>query len=228
MGCADGGNGGDLVYVGAGQGNFAVEPQMKYVGYGGDYSVRRTGFNPCLVLGPALALLLALLCYIFWPVEECMDQKANYMYHWSPDKIRRCCARGFVACPTTPPPVVFQPAPVAGPVDPYNCAEGKLNWQAEWSLGKKQWCCQNHGSGCGQDAEVPAAQYDCNSAFANWVKAWSEGKKQWCCSKGTKSCKSDEAAAGAGYGGGTKHGADYHGAPIAEFRAVPYQQAAAR
>jgi len=222
--CGTGGrNGNDLVYVGAGQGEFAVEPQMKYVGYGGDYSVRRGGFNVCLVLGPALACLLALLCYIFWPVEECLDRKAEYLYHWSPDKTMRCCARGFVACPqqpTIPPP--------SGPVDPYNCAEGILNFGAEWSLEKKQWCCNQHGKGCGQDAEVPAAQYDCNSAFANWVKGWSPGKKQWCCSKGIKCCPSDAAAAGAGYGAGTKHGADFHGAPVATFNVIPFSQTRGR
>merc|ERR1712051_132934 len=114
------------------------------------------------------------------------------------------------------------------PVDPYNCAEGVLNFGAEWSLEKKQWCCSAHGQGCGQDAEVPAAQYDCNSAFANWVKGWSPGKKRWCCSKGIKSCPSDAAAAGAGYGAGTKHGADFQGAPIAHFNVVPYSQTGGR
>merc|ERR1712066_1078179 len=108
-------------------GEFAVEPQMKYVGYGGDYSVRRPGWNICLILGPALALLLALLCFIFWPRDECLVHKDNYLYHWSMGKTMRCCARGYVACPRDDD---------RGPVDPYNCADGFNNWQAGWSTPK--------------------------------------------------------------------------------------------
>merc|ERR1711972_837613 len=94
-----------------------------------------------------------------------------------------------------------------------------------WSTQKKQWCCEQHGKGCGQDAEVPAAEYDCNAAFANWVKGWSEGKKQWCCKYDYKSCPNDAAAAGAGYGAGTEHGRNFNGAPVATIRDVPFAQA---
>jgi len=224
----DGGMQRGLEYVGSGQGEFAVEPQMKYVGYGGDYSVRRVGGNACcIILGPALACLLltlGLLCYMFWPAvvaEECLEHRELYQYHWSLQKTYRCCTRGFVECPaqTTQEPIA------SGPVDPFNCADGVLNWQAGWSTQKKQWCCEQHGQGCGQDAEVAAAEYDCNAAFANWVKGWSEGKKAWCCARGTKSCQSDAAAAGMGYGAGTQHGADFNGAPLAPIRDVPFDQA---
>jgi len=219
--------GSNLMYVGQGQGEFAVEPTMKYVGYGGDYSVRRR--NWCWVLiFPALACLLltlGLLCYLLWPTpNECLEQRETYQYHWSKAKTLRCCHLGFVDCPDFVTPTL----PPRGPVDPYNCADGKANWAAEWSTPKKQWCCVQHGEGCGQDAEVPAQQYDCNSAFPNWVKAWSEGKKGWCCSHGFKSCPADAAAAGAGYGAGTKHGADYNGAPLAAINDVPYIQAKSR
>merc|ERR1712050_781869 len=81
-----------------------------------------------------------------------------------------------------------------------------------------------HGKGCGRDAEVPAAEYDCNAAFANWVKGWSEGKKQWCCKYGYKSCPNDAAAAGAGYGAGTAHGANFNGAPVAAILDIPFAQ----
>merc|ERR1712157_162524 len=54
------------------------------------------------------------------------------------------------------------------------------------------------------------------------------GKKAWCCSSGFKSCPSDAAAAGAGYGAGTKHGADFNGAPIAEIHDIPFGIAEAR
>jgi len=213
-------SGSNLMYVGQGQGEFAVEPTMKYVGYGGDYTARRRGNWCWLLLFPALACLLltlGLLCYLLWPTpDECLDHRDTYQYHWSKDKTMRCCARGFVSCPPDEP---------RGPVDPFNCADGKLNWEAGWSTQKKQWCCVQHGQGCGQDAEVPATQYDCNAAFPNWVKGWSEGKKAWCCSSGFKSCPSDAAAAGAGYGAGTKHGADFNGAPVAAIRDIPFAQA---
>jgi len=221
-------NGSDLLYVGQGQGEFAVEPAMKYVGYGGDYTARRR--NMCwLLIFPALACLLltlALLCYLLWPTpDECLDHRDTYQYHWSMDKTMRCCAKGFVSCP--PPDQPAAPV-IRGPVDPYNCADGEANWQSEWSTQKKQWCCVQHGKGCGQDAEVPAAQYDCNSAFANWVKGWSEGKKGWCCSHGVKSCPGDAAAAGAGYGSGTQHGKDPFGAPVAAIRDIPHAYASSR
>jgi len=223
-----GGNGSDLMYVGQGRGEFAVEPAMKYVGYGGDYTARRR--NMCwLLIFPALACLLltlALLCYLLWPTpDECLDHRDTYQYHWSMDKTMRCCAKGFVSCP--PPDQPAAPV-IRGPVDPYNCADGEANWQSEWSTQKKQWCCVQHGKGCGQDAEVPAAQYDCNSAFANWVKGWSEGKKGWCCSHGVKSCPGDAAAAGAGYGSGTEHGKDPFGAPVAAIRDIPHAYASSR
>merc|ERR1712038_1657060 len=98
------------VYVGHGQGEFAVEPAMKYVGYGGDYTPRRTPGNLCCLILPALACLLL----------------------------------------------------------------------------------------------------------------------TWCCSFGYKSCPTDAAAAGGGYGAGTEHGADFNGAPIAQIRDTPYQQAQSR
>jgi len=211
------------MYVGAGRGEFAVEPAMKYVGYGGDYSVRRGPNVCCLVVSSAsglLLLLLGLLCYLFWPTNDCLVQIHTYQQHWSLDKTMRCCAKGYVQCPVQPT------QPPTGPVDPFNCADGLLNWEAGWSTQKKQWCCEQHGKGCGQDAEVPAAEYDCNAAFANWVKGWSEGKKRWCCTYGYKSCPNDAAAAGAGYGAGTEHGANYNGAEVAVIRDIPYAQAA--
>merc|ERR1711920_934552 len=226
--CATSGTGrGDLEYVGCGRGDFAVEPAMKYVGYGGDYSVRRGPNICCIVVSSAsglLLLLLGLLCYLFWPTNECLVQIDTYQQHWSLDKTRRCCARGYVPCifvepPVTPPP---PPPPPAGPVDPFNCADGAINWQAGWSTEKKVWCCHQHGKGCGQDAEVPAAEYDCNAAFANWVKGWSEGKKQWCCNYGYETCPNNAAAAGAGYGAGTQNGANFHGAQVADILHIPY------
>merc|ERR1719433_1900037 len=52
--------------------------------------------------------------------------------------------------PTRPPPPPptrpFVPPPTAppAPADPYNCADGFSNWQAGWSVPKKEWCCRVH------------------------------------------------------------------------------------
>jgi hypothetical protein len=212
---------GGLEYVGGGRGEYIMEPQLKYVGYGGDIGVRRRRDCSCILIPSGLLcclLLTSLLLWALWPTsEECLVDKEEFAYKWSPVKIQQCCRRGFVPCPKEE--VIIEPSttplPYEGPVDPFNCADGFLNWKSEWSIAKKQYCCTHHRQGCGADAEVPAAQYDCSSALANWVKAWSEGKKTWCCARGTKSCPNDAAFAGAGYGAGTHHGLLPNGAPIA-------------
>jgi len=227
----------DLMYVGAGQGEFAVEPAMKYVGYGGDYSVRR-GPNACgLVVSSALGLLLLLLglliwsdpCYegpwwSLWKRDSCFDGKDLF---WTPTKQICCCreTNGMHGCPVPPE----TPAPfVQGPVDPYNCALGFLNWQAGWSTEKKQWCCNEHGKGCGHDGPAVANMYDCNDGTENWVKGWSDNKKQWCCSHGYKGCPGDAAmVTGVGYGAGSHGGATPNGAPVFghEQGFVPFEMA---
>merc|ERR1711933_214317 len=85
-----------------------------------------------------------------------------------------------------------------GPADPYNCEDGFANWQAGWSVAKKEWCCRVHGKGCpnqgGGCATVaptaaPIAEpYDCEAGFANWMAGWSVAKKAWCCSNKGKGC----------------------------------------
>ena len=107
--------------------------------------------------------------------------------------------------PTAPPPQVilppvqqpifqpaqpiFQPAPQpivpARPADPYNCADGFANWQAGWSVPKKEWCCRVHGKGClggGGGFVTSSEPYDCNAGWANWMAGWSIPNKSWCCS----------------------------------------------
>merc|ERR1719422_158147 len=111
-----------LEYVGAGRGDFAMEPQMKYVGYGGDYAVRRSPNMLCCLVSLPLCLLalLSLLAWCLWPFDECKKDLDNWQIDWSKEKQTRCCARGFPTCaPAAGPP---QAAPMMGPVDPYNCA----------------------------------------------------------------------------------------------------------
>jgi len=206
-----------LQYVGGGRGEFIQEPQMKYVGYGGDYSVRRAGGFPCcclLTLPLLLLTLLSMLAWIWWPENECKKGIENYQVEWSQDKINRCCARGFIPCPAMALPAAQQAQ--QGPVDEYNCALGDLNWQAGWSTEKKQFCCRLHGKGCDHDGPAVANMYDCNAGTENWVKGWSENKKQWCCSHGYKGCPQDAALVeGQGYGAGSHGGATPFGAPVA-------------
>merc|ERR1712045_1104502 len=70
---------------------------------------------------------------------------------WAADKKEWCCRIHHVGCPPTAPPpmpiIMPAPQPVA-PADPYNCADGFANWQAGWSVPKKEWCCRVHGKGC--------------------------------------------------------------------------------
>merc|ERR1711897_82605 len=67
---------------------------------------------------------------------------------------------------------IVTPAPQpARPADPYNCADGFANWQAGWSVPKKEWCCKVHGKGCpnqGGGCVTSSKPYDCNAGFANW------------------------------------------------------------
>jgi len=130
---------------------------------------------------------------------------------WQNDKKEWCCRVHHRGCPPTapppvviapppvviapppPPPPVFLPAPVpARPADPYNCADGFANWQAGWSVPKKEWCCRVHGKGCpnqgGGGCVTSSEPYDCDAGFANWMQGWSVAKKAWCCSNKGKGC----------------------------------------
>merc|ERR1719203_2749951 len=119
---------------------------------------------------------------------------------WNNDKKTWCCRVHHRGCPpTAPPPVIIAPPPVAPPpppvvmpapvparpADPYNCADGFANWQAGWSIPKKEWCCRAHGKGCpnqGGGCATSSKPYDCNAGFANWMAGSSVAKKAWCCS----------------------------------------------
>jgi len=114
---------------------------------------------------------------------------------WAADKKEWCCRIHHRGCPPTAPPPqpIFMPAPqpVAPAADPYNCADGFANWQAGWSVPKKEWCCRVHGKGCpnqGGGCVTSSKPYDCNAGFANWMAGWSVAKKAWCCSNEGKGC----------------------------------------
>merc|ERR1712113_1032217 len=52
------------------------------------------------------------------------------------------------------------------------CQDGFANWQAGWSVAKKEWCCRVHGKGCanqGGGCVTSSEPYDCDAGFANWM-----------------------------------------------------------
>merc|ERR1711934_318531 len=137
------------------------------------------------------------------PFNCAVDAEAT----WAADKKAWCCRVHHRGCPpTAPPPRPILPPvqPILPPVmptmppapaDPYNCADGFANWQAGWSVPKKEWCCRVHGKGCpgqqaggGAPAGTTSAPYDCNAGFANWMAGWSVAKKEWCCHNVGKGC----------------------------------------
>jgi len=217
-------------FAGHGQGEYILESGYKYVGYGGDFGRPRRDFTCCIVLLTLLSLLLLipLLCWlgIICPGMDCDTGFERCQYAWDQRKQTECCSK-MGRCCARPTPVVM-PAPVdPGPVDPFNCADDYNEWQAGWSVDKKQWCCNIHGKGCpvngGGYEPTPAASYDCNSGFANWVKGWSIPKKNWCCQQQNKGCVGTGAlnmgqAATQGYGAGAQHGTS--GAQVAAVTGI--------
>jgi len=209
------------MYVGCGQGEWVQDTQMRYVGYGGDFSIRpRSRDYTCIICGSLLGLLLllgALLSLLCWPSNEidCISDAEDWEYNWGKGKQAYCCRTTGVGCATPDP----GPVGPVGPVDPFNCEDDFASWQSDWSVEKKKWCCNVHRRGCGSTADVPASSYDCNSGLANFVKAWSDSKKTWCCSHSGQGCMGDMSAAEAsnsGYGAGAKYGD--RGAPVAAIR----------
>jgi len=229
-GCG-GGRGGDMMYVGGGNGSYRTEQAYRYVGYGGDFTnaPRRRDYTCCICATIGLSLLLLAL-YLLWPRGiDCVTGRETWQRSWSPSRQAYCCrTTGFGCMEVQPPP---PPGPV-GPVDPFNCADGFGNWEADWSEEKKSWCCNIHGKGCGSRGEIAASTYDCEVGHDNWVKAWSNGKKNWCCQHFQRGCANQAAmsqgqAASSGYGGGAKYGTGSAG--IAQITGItPYAQSHGR
>jgi len=198
-----------MSYVGAMQGDFVQETTFRYVGYGGDHSnVRPRRDLTCLVTSLCMSLLL-LPALLWWcrPGEEnqCKQDLENWKFTWSKDKQEFCCRTQGMAC--APPPQTSGGGAVTtiGPaLDPYNCADGEANWQAGWSVGKKDWCCKIHGKGCNGGPALPAAGYDCEAGFNSWVNGWSVLKKTWCCKTAGKACRAPLGLLTPGYGAGVQ------------------------
>jgi len=222
-------------YVGPGQGGYRLETGYKYVGFGGDHGRPRRDFT-CIICLSSLLLLLPLLLWLLWPrADWCDTGYERCQMVWGVRQQADCCSRRGMCC--VMPQVVgveAPPQPPVGPVDPFNCADDYNEWQAGWSVDKKQWCCNIHGKGCPANGEGyearPANSYDCNSGFANWVKGWSIPKKQWCCNTAHKGCVGSgdvymNEASNMGYGAGAQHGTQ--GAQVAAITGIiPHNQLA--
>jgi len=70
----------------------------------------------------------------------------------------------------------------------FDCNSGLLNWKLEWSDGKKEYCCQTTGQGCG--ATTTSCAVDCRAGISNWEMGWSSWKKEWCCKHENIGCPS--------------------------------------
>eukprot|EP00929_Paragymnodinium_shiwhaense_P094539 TRINITY_DN5513_c2_g1_i3.p1 TRINITY_DN5513_c2_g1~~TRINITY_DN5513_c2_g1_i3.p1 ORF type:complete len:2110 (-),score=715.51 TRINITY_DN5513_c2_g1_i3:122-6451(-) len=90
----------------------------------------------------------------------------------------------------------------------FDCQEGLHNWMAEWSDGKKDYCCKTKHLGCkdhhhydhvnffddqGESVHDPHVHdaFDCQEGLANFEVGWSWAKREWCCKNYHFGCKDD-------------------------------------
>merc|ERR1712039_1157302 len=106
--------------------------------------------------GGSLLLLIPLLCWLLSgssPPYDCEAGLGNIEISWSQAQKDYCCATVGRGCattalpgttPTVPPTPFPTPPPTPPPTepprpaDPYNCQDGFANWQAGWSVAKKE------------------------------------------------------------------------------------------
>lgn len=126
---------------------------------------------------------------------DCDEGFDTWQTGWIMHKKVYCCLKAHRGCPeTTPSPEVSVTTPSATTPPtttppgtgstPFDCNAGYVNWEAAWSVPKKEWCCQHGGRGCA----TTFLPYDCSAGFSDWQAGWSVGKKAWCCQHGGRSC----------------------------------------
>jgi len=77
------------------------------------------------------------------------------------------------------------------------CAAGADEWRAQWSQGKRVWCCLHERKACVKVTEMQRPDhvddtepdYDCHEAAENWEMAWSRAKRNYCCSHIEGGCR---------------------------------------
>merc|ERR1712027_107149 len=97
-----------------------------------------------------------LLLWLLWPrADWCDTGYERCQMVWGVRQQADCCSRRGMCCVMPEPQgCVAQPQPPVGPVDPFNCADDYNEWQAGWSVDKKQWCCNSVHKGCVGSGDV--------------------------------------------------------------------------
>lgn len=76
----------------------------------------------------------------------------------------------------------------------YSCKVDFLENARNWSVVKKEWCCQHSGISCKAVTEKQSGTnatnhgYDCNKGLEHWETKWSISQKAWCCENRGKGC----------------------------------------
>lgn len=70
-------------------------------------------------------------------------------------------------------------------LDPADCHESLQSWQQDWSVAKKEFCCERRNLGCAPE------EFDCKESLGDWQNSWSAAKKDWCCKHRDVGCKPD-------------------------------------
>lgn len=128
---------------------------------------------------------------------------------WTTAKRLWCCDNQGVACSTPPTArlITVTSPPVVKSL-PFDCYSGYSDWRRQWSLKKREYCCEHVDRGCehyaaaattskppckgwccelvGRNCTHPtttAHPFDCQAGLKNYRKGWSREKLQWCCTR---------------------------------------------
>lgn len=167
----------EYTFVGEGRGSFDMAEMPVY----SKWRLRTC----CLCLTAGLMCTgVTLAGFLFWPVPEAAS----------------AAAAADSAQPSLPSTAA--PAPAAQgmnhgmrqrTVTRFNCTEGSEDWERNWTLFKKRWCCANYESGC-PTPHTTLAPFDCSDGYATWQTAWPARKRHWCCKQAARGCSPSDNA----------------------------------
>jgi len=81
----------------------------------------------------------------------------------------------------------WSPGTPPSPEEVFDCTVGYSDWQMQWSMRQKSWCCKHASRGCS------SGPFICKAGYDNWEQGWSDDKKAWCCKSEGKGCtKADQ------------------------------------
>lgn len=194
-----GGQGGaagqQLQYVGAGRGQYGMEQQIKYVGYGGDYDYPRR--KHCSgMLAPflcCLALALLLPCLYWWlcsepTPEDAFDCNADFRIWeaaWSMEKREYCCEEKGRGCKRPVRPIYRVPTTMTTTAATITTTPATTSTPPP--------------AAAAAPAEAPAAErpVDPYNCAIGQEAQWIQDKKEWCCQNHYLGCPPNPAAAAA-------------------------------